>query len=329
VKLHRRSAYRAGPFADTDDLNPWLLSLRHMDTLSTQPQRIGFRTSEVRHGNRHLEPLRGIGDEFLVNTRMHTHRPEWDASALEYFSSVLGPVLARSGSETLDAVGEPVSLPDPAPLALPFDAVLDRRRSVREFSGDPIQLSDLATILHAVAGITHHAVGMAIDRPQQYQLHFRSVPSAGGLYGVDCSCVAWSVRGLPPGVYRYRPYGHQLVRIDRNLEPAQSQAAFMQADASGVDMGKVSAALVFSSTPAKVTRKYGDRGVRYLFIEAGMMAFAANLAAAALGWGALDYQSFYEPRVERILNLRSRAQYVLHATLIGWPFGWSEANEDQ
>jgi SagB-type dehydrogenase family enzyme len=324
MRIRRKTAYRLGPYADTSDLNPWHLLLRHMDPVSARPDRSGFRTSEERYGDRLFDPRRGIGEEFLVNTRTHTHRPEWDASTLEYFSSVLGPVLARSGGETLDAEGQPIALPDPAKLELPLDAVLERRRSVREFSGDHIELKDLATILHGTAGITHHSTGVAIDRPLSYQLHFRSVPSAGGLYAVDVSCVALGVRGLGAGVYRYRPYGHDLVRIDRSLGPAELRSAFMQADASAVDFGKVAAALVFSGTPAKVTRKYGDRGVRYLFIEAGMMAFAANLAAAALGWGVLDYQSFYEPRAERILNLRTRHQYALHATLIGWPVAWAE-----
>jgi SagB-type dehydrogenase family enzyme len=330
VKLRRRSAFREGAFADVSDLNPWLLPLRHMDPLEPHQGRIGFVTSEARHASRQLDLRRGIGEEFLVATRLHTHRPDLDVSALEYFSSVLGPIIARSGSETVDGVGQPLRLEDPDVLDLPLGTVLERRKSVREFSGDPIGGADLATILYVTAGITHKGLGVAIDNPDsRYGLHFRGVPSAGGLYAVDTYLVLLRGRGVPGGVYRYRPFDHALVRIVEDLAEEELFDAFIRPEIAGVNLSTVAAAIFFVGTPAKLNRKYGDRGVRYIFIEAGMMAFAANLAATALGWGVLDYQSYYEPRMERFLLLRPRQQYVLHAILLGWPFGWADDERTQ
>jgi SagB-type dehydrogenase family enzyme len=320
MKSTRRSAYREGAFAETedrDDLNPWLLILRHMDPLSHEQGKLGFTLHEVRHANRFLNPERGVGETFLAQTRLHPYHPEWDASTLEYFSSALGPVLARSGSETPDARAT-VRLPDPAPLELSLQAVLERRRSTRAFSGDPIEPLDVSTVLHSAAGITHQGLGVAIDRPMQYRLRYRTVPSAGGLYAVDCYCFVFTGRGIAPGVYRYLPFEHALAQVGGSDQQALREA-FIQSDVAGVDIDKVAAALCLVGNPGKLYRKYGDRGVRYLFLEAGMMSFAANLTAHALGWGVVDYQSFYEPRVESCIGLRNRQHYVLHALLLGWP----------
>jgi SagB-type dehydrogenase family enzyme len=88
---------------------------------------------------------------------------------------------------------------------------------------------------------------------------------------------------------------------------------------TGIDPDKLALALVFVGSPQKVVRKYGARGVRYLLLEAGMIAFSANLAATALGYGTLDYQSFLDDRVEKNLSISRRSQYPLHMLLIGWP----------
>lgn len=324
MKLRRRTVDREGPFADTADLNPWLLMLRQMEALSPQPERTGFRTNQARYANRNLECRQDVGESFLLNTRMHDRRAEWIASIPEYFTSQLGPVLARSGSESHDGP-PPLPLPDPLPLELPLGSVLERRRSVRGFTGDAMEAEDLATILHAAAGITHEDAATAIDRPLRYRLRFRSVPSAGGLYAVDCFCLALNLRGVPAGAYRYLAHGHALAPVGRGATPAQMRDAFMPADTAGVDVERAAACLVFVGNPQKVFRKYGDRGVRYLLLEAGMLAFAADLAATAVGWGALHYQSFYEPPMEACLGLRNQQHYALHALLLGWPATWATA----
>jgi SagB-type dehydrogenase family enzyme len=301
------------------DLNPWLIGQRMTDALAVDDQAIGFRTGGVRYANRYLGGNPGIGETFLLNTRQHSHQAEANASTLEYFSANLGPVIARSGSESTDGA-ETRLLPDPATLQMGLSTVFDNRRSSRVFSGDSMELTDLATVLHAAAGITHEGVGRAIDRPAEYRFHYRGVPSSGGLYSVDCYCLALRVDGLPAGVYRYLPFTHEITRV--GAEPAGRHdlvRPFWQEEAAGIDYGKLAAALLFVGNPHKLTRKYGERGVRYMLIETGMLAYAANLAATALGWGTLDYQSYDDPAMEQCVELHDSQRYVLHSLLLGWP----------
>ena len=323
MKVTRVAAFSQSAFADAQDLNPWLLLMRQMDQVSVQANNVGFVTNQIRHANRHLTRVRSIGESFLLNTRMHNRRREWTASGREYFSSQLAPVIARSGSESIDSVRR-VRLPDPVHLPLPFGSVLDRRKSIRAFSADSMELGDLSTILYAAGGISHHEEGVAVDRPARYPLHFRNVPSSGGLYSVECYLFALNVHRLQVGVYKYLPYEHSIAQVAdiQDSSPKQKQAmqdCFMNTGQWGVNLESVALAMIYVGNPQKLMRKYGDRGVRYLLIECGMVAMTANFAATALGWGTLDYQSFYEPEAERVVGLRNRQRHVLHTQLFGWP----------
>jgi SagB-type dehydrogenase family enzyme len=86
-----------------------------------------------------------------------------------------------------------------------------------------------------------------------------------------------------------------------------------------VNAEKLAMALVLTGNPQKSCRKYGKRGVRFMLLEAGMIAFAANLAGTALGYGTLDYQSYLDNVVERYLKISYRPDQVLHVLLMGWP----------
>jgi SagB-type dehydrogenase family enzyme len=320
MRLKRKKpVHREGPLEKQGGFNPWLLlhhSIRYANPQATG--QVGFVTNQHTHANRVFDPRDALGDLFLENTKYNSQCAEWAASVQEYFSSYLAPVLALSGSESMDSSAS-LPLPEPTPLDMSLGEVLRHRHSVRRFSGDSLHLEDLAAILHAGSGITHKVEGRAIDGGSPYTLLLRSVPSAGGLYPVDCYCLALRVRSLPTSAYKYQPHYHSLGQVHPEPTLASLLSGLAGADRLGIDIRKVAAILAFVGHPQKVVRKYGARGVRYLLIEAGMMAMAANLAAVALGYGTLDYQSFFDDRLHEALSIAGRPQQVLHLLFLGWP----------
>src|SRR3990172_8116351 len=130
-----------------------------------------------------------------------------------------------------------------------------KRRSVREFRDVPLALDDLGQLLWAVQGITDRA-------------GFRTAPSAGALYPLEVYALAGNVQGLPTGLYQYIPRGHALCRVaDGDRRPALSHAAYDQpsiADAPAI--------LALCTVYERVTGKYGERGLRYVHMEAGHAA---------------------------------------------------------
>ena len=69
--------------------------------------------------------------------------------------------------------------------------------------------------------------------------------------------------------------------------------------------------------PWRSMRKYGARGMRFLFLEAGAIAQNLNLACAGLGLGSLDCASLYDDEVHEALGADGLYEALLHAVIVG------------
>ena len=130
---------------------------------------------------------------------------------------VLGCIDLTGANTKVPNAGESIDLPEPRLEGdVPVERALAARRSVREYSGEPLRLADLAQLVWAAQGITHPA-------------GYRTTPSAGALYPLELYLVAGEVLGLEAGVYRYVPAGHRLVRhAGDDARGAVARAALMQ-----------------------------------------------------------------------------------------------------
>jgi len=208
-------------------------------------------------------------------------------------------VLNDSGA-SISATPEPPSVlsPDtpasstvelPAPELkgrMSVEEALSRRRSVREYAAGPLQLAEVSQLLWAAQGVTAEWGG-------------RAAPSAGGLYPLEVLLVAGEVAGLAPGVYRYTPAAHNLALIrEGDLRASLAAAALDQQWVS-----QASTNIVITAIYARTTGKYGDRGVRYVDMEAGHAAQNICLEATALGLGTGTIGAFHDDRVKELLDL--------------------------
>ena len=66
-------------------------------------------------------------------------------------------------------------------------------------------------------------------------------------------------------------------------------------------------------------RKYGDRGVRYMFIEAGAIAENIHLASGAIGIGSVDCASIHDDQMHSALGIDGESSLVVHAVVLGAP----------
>lgn len=167
----------------------------------------------------------------------------------------------------IDPDGTRVALPKPRiPAGDSLERALSQRRSRRTFTDDPVTVADLAQMLWAAQGITG-----------AYDL--RAAPSAGGLYPLRLYAVAGNVTGLAPGAYRYRPSSHDLQHLaDGDLRPGLREATGYQEC-----LGTGAVDIVIAAEPAGILGKYGERGMRYLHMEAGHAAQNLCLQATVLG----------------------------------------------
>lgn len=184
--------------------------------------------------------------------------------------------------------------------------VLAKRRSVRQFSGAPLPLEVLGRLLHASHGCgkRRRADGMGG--------HQRPAPSAGGMYPIELYVVTSVVADLGDGVYHYDAHDHAL-----ELRSPGNQNERMIELTMGQDMVlHANAICVLTAVRDRTMFKYGQRGYRFLFLDAGHVGQNLYLVATALGLGPVGIGGFLDVELGELLGLPS-GEEPLYVVAIG------------
>lgn len=201
-------------------------------------------------------------------------------------SAVLGGLVVIK-SKKMGQV-EPVSLPEPRKHSqISLEEAIAKRRSVREYQDKPLSLREISQILWSAQGITDPKGGG------------RTVPSAGALYPLELYLVVRKAEELAAGIYHYLPSEHRLEKIkEGDLSLALAQAALGQ-----VFVKEASINLVFAAFFERTTQKYGQRGVQYVWMEAGHAAQNVYLQVQSLNLGTVVIGAFNDEEIQKLLNL--------------------------
>ena len=200
--------------------------------------------------------------------------------------------------ESGKSINDRIKLPEPKyDSSVSIEQAMLERRSVRAYQDEPLTLTEVAQLLWSAQGIT--------DSKRAY----RTAPSAGALFPLEVYVVIGNVEGIAEGVYKYKPDKHELIKVrDGDVRDKLAVAALGQACVK-----KSAIAIVFSAVYERTTRKYGDRGVRYVHMEAGHAAQNVCLQAVSLNLGTVIVGAFRDDEVSKILNLPDEEQplYIL------------------
>jgi SagB-type dehydrogenase family enzyme len=276
----------------------------------------GLRTHAARHRALGHSNDHRLADDFLVNSRLRRDDPEGNLSIESYFADPAVVMLSLQGREEQPGFRR-IALPDgPRPRMELADAVV-RRRSLRQYTGDPMGLPYLATVLRQAAGVTGHANATLLDGNAR-TFHFRAASSAGGLYPIDLHVAAIRVNGLERGRYRYDPLGDELWQTGPSADVERLLECFA-APEEMISVSQAAAIFLLVAEPWKAMRKYGDRGMRNVFIEAGSIAGHVNLSAVALGFGTVECAGVYDDEVHEVLGVDGLYQALVHTVIVGVP----------
>ena len=172
-----------------------------------------------------------------------------------------------------------------------LEQTLLQRRSVRDYTNEPLSLQQVSQLLWAAQGITDLR-------------GLRTAPSAGALYPLEIYLVVGDVENLARGVYHYQPVGHTLTKVlDGDLRAKLAAAALGQ---GCVKEGAIN--IVFTAVYERTTQKYGERGIRYVHMEVGHAAQNVYLQAVALNLGTVVIGAFHDDQVREILSLPQQEQ---------------------
>ncbi|WP_456400330.1 SagB/ThcOx family dehydrogenase [Persephonella sp.] len=183
---------------------------------------------------------------------------------------------------------------------MPVEKALLNRRSHRSYREDPITIDELAQLLWAGNGVTK------IEG-------FRTAPSAGALYPIVLYVLNIKIKSLDQGVYKYDPIRHLLIEIKKG--DYSSQLCLSALNQESILNGSVN--IIISADFSKTVSKYGNRGYRYVYMEAGHVSQNIYLQATALGLGTVSIGAFYDNTVKEILNMEEDPLYIMPVGKIG------------
>jgi SagB-type dehydrogenase family enzyme len=203
-----------------------------------------------------------------------------------------------------------VALPTEVPTSdASFDDVVSTRTTARGFARGGISITQLAKVLFTSYGVTRDNVDTIFPRP------FRSVPSGGALYPLELYVHVGHVDGLDPGLYHYDPEDHTLDVLRAGADPATVAGLLVQDD-----LARSAAAMIFvSAVFYRSTFKYGDRGYRFVLLEAGHLAQNAILCAHELGLASAPLGGYADRDVDRYLGFDGVSESTIYVLLFGPP----------
>ena len=172
-----------------------------------------------------------------------------------------------------------------------LEETLKERRSIREFSEEPLTSQEVSQLLWAMQGITEKSGK-------------RTAPSAGALYPLEIYLLCGNVKNIAAGVYKYNPFKHHILKIKEGDKREEiSYASLGQPWVKNASVNFIIAAVY-----ERTTRKYGEKGIRYVHIEVGHAAQNLLLQATALRIGAVPVGAFDENEVRKVIGLKNNEQ---------------------
>ena len=167
------------------------------------------------------------------------------------------------------------------------EEALNKRRSIRNYTKQPLSLEEVSQILWAAQGITEKNYGL------------RTSPSAGALYPLEVYLVTANVKDISEGIYKYNPLNHSIKKIDDGDKRVEISNASLKQDA----IEECSALVIITAIYERTSVKYGDRAERYVHMEVGHAGQNIYLQAVSLGIGTVMMGAFHDDALKKTLNL--------------------------
>lgn len=212
--------------------------------------------------------------------------------------------------ESLTYRGLPtVDLPDSfVPFKIGLRDAIESRRSNRTFTHCPVSLELVGTLLHFGYGRVRSRGEIASSaRPS------RAVPSAGALYPLEIFFYSQCLQGQRAGFYHYNPCDHRLWLV----KPESNNRVLENAVVDHDCVENCSIVVFITARFHRSIFKYGDRGYRFILIEAGHVAQNLQLVAEGLGLSTICIGGFFDRRIDELLRLDGLTESTIYLLGVG------------
>lgn len=185
-----------------------------------------------------------------------------------------------------------IKLPKPNERgSISIEETLNKRRSVRDYKREALSLEEVSQLLWAGSG---------------KNLHRRTAPSAGATYPLEVYLAVGEVKGMESGLYHYSSSRHSLEKVGEDIRRSLCRAALEQ---RMIERAPIS--IIITAEYSRTTAHYGQRGVRYVHMEAGHMGQNISLQAVALNLGTVMIGAFDDREVKEVLGIEEEPLYII------------------
>lgn len=196
-----------------------------------------------------------------------------------------------------------IPLTNTKPLGTLGDAFFNRETR-RDFDKTPIDIATLSGILRYSCGIVSNTGGS----------NHRAQASGGARYPIEMYAFVFvGTPDIPAGIYHYNVKEHTLESLwEREFDDAAIANLFVYPWTQ-----QASCVLVMTSVFGRSQAKYGERGYRYILLEAGHIGQNVYLNAAAFGLKCCALGGTFDEQVEKILDIDGVTESVVYAVALG------------
>jgi len=201
-----------------------------------------------------------------------------------------------------------IDLPKPETLKIKnYDLLtaIVERKSMRKYSDEALTLDELTYLLWTTQGVKQ-----VTNRPAT----LRTVPSAGSRHCFETYLLINRVEGLEPGLYRYKAIEHKLIVLDTSpgWDEKLTAACFGQPF-----VGSSAVTFFWAADAYRMQWRYGERGIRYMHLDAGHVCQNLYLAAEVLDAGVCGIAAFYDDEINPLLGLDGENNFVVYVATVG------------
>lgn len=189
-----------------------------------------------------------------------------------------------------------------------FVRILYKRKSHRSFEKQGITLDQLGQLLSMSFGFNSMA-----ESGTQY----RTYASAGGRYPIEVYPIVLQSEDLLPGIYHYNVVDNSIELI-RKGKFKNDLSKFYANQPTSID---APCYIMLSMVLERTLHKYGERGYRFIYLDAGHMGQNLYLVAEYLDLGvvALGGGNASDSTIDELLRLNSFEESFFYGFALGIP----------
>ncbi len=184
-----------------------------------------------------------------------------------------------------------------------FFQILAERRSKRNYRKLGLTKEEISLLCYAIQGVTAIAGSYLL----------RTAPSAGALYPIETYIAVNFSPNIAPGLYHLNIKEFSLEKLAEGyFGEVLKEIALGQSF-----LATAGVVFIWSAVLRRTLSKYGERGLRYVFLDCGHICQNLLLASTALGLKACPVGAFFDEDLNDLLHLDGEEETVIYLATVG------------